>query len=281
MVTSNPNKGVEMGNGDTTAPGRFVWHDLMTTNLEASKSFYNRLFGWTFSQQDLGPLGSYNVIRLRGRGIGGMVPMDASHGLTTHWISYLTVADVDALCQRMVELGGSVAVGPRGVRRVGHFAILKDPAESVFSAIHLAGDPPSPDEPAEPGSFCWNQLLTRDPAVSARFYAEVCGWTLETRGSKHGAPRGVFKRGAEDAAGLLPMSADIKGEPEWLLYVAVDDVDAAAAEIKALGGDVVAGTERISGVGNCLVAADPIGAKFGLVVPEKGDVSRIDVSGTP
>ena len=30
------------------APGRFVWHDLVSTDPEASKAFYSNLFGWAY-----------------------------------------------------------------------------------------------------------------------------------------------------------------------------------------------------------------------------------------
>lgn len=30
------------------APGKFVWHELMTADAEAAKAFYGPLFGWAF-----------------------------------------------------------------------------------------------------------------------------------------------------------------------------------------------------------------------------------------
>ena len=29
-------------------PGRVVWRELMTKDVEASKAFYGAMFGWTF-----------------------------------------------------------------------------------------------------------------------------------------------------------------------------------------------------------------------------------------
>ena len=119
--------------------GRFVWHDLMTVDLERSKDFYKGLFGWTTVQQEMGPMGRYTVIQHRGQAIGGMVATDPRHGVRTHWLSYRTVDDVDGLCERISKLGGNVAVEPRGVQGVGRFAILHDPAGGVFSAIQTVG----------------------------------------------------------------------------------------------------------------------------------------------
>jgi predicted enzyme related to lactoylglutathione lyase len=128
----------------STEASRIVWHDLMTVDLERSKDFYKGLFGWTTAQQEMGPLGSYTVIQHRGQAIGGMVATDPRHGLPTHWFSYFTFEDVDGLCKRIGKLGGNVAVEPRGVKGVGHFAILHDPAGGVFSAIQMGGEMPGP-----------------------------------------------------------------------------------------------------------------------------------------
>src|SRR5688572_5066270 len=70
--------------------GRFVWHDLMTTDAATSLAFYTQLFGWTTKQIDMGPMGMYTMWSSGGRDIGGMVPLDASHGRPSHWMSYAT-----------------------------------------------------------------------------------------------------------------------------------------------------------------------------------------------
>ena len=129
---------------ESTKAGRIVWHDLMTVDLEASKAFYQELFGWTTFQQDMGPVGSYTVIKHRGEAIGGMVATDPRHGVSTHWLTYVTVDDVNGLCARIKSLGGNVAVEPRGVPGAGNFAILQDPQETVFSAIQMGEEMPAP-----------------------------------------------------------------------------------------------------------------------------------------
>ena len=53
--------------------GVFVWHDLLTTDPDAAKRFYGGLFGWTFTDFDVGRDGSYTVIYNGETPIGGIV----------------------------------------------------------------------------------------------------------------------------------------------------------------------------------------------------------------
>jgi predicted enzyme related to lactoylglutathione lyase len=208
-----------------TETGRIVWHDLMTVDLEQSKAFYGGLFGWTTVQQEMGPMGTYNLIQHQGQGIGGMVPTDPRTGVTTHWLSYITVGDVDDLCKRMPRLGGTVAVEPRGVTGAGRFAILQDPNSNVFSAIQIGGEMPGPSRSRDHGSFYWNQLLTRDNVPAKQFYGEVCGWTLDEYETEGEGDYGVFKRGDEAMAGMLSIPHEDPRKPGWLVYIAVDEID--------------------------------------------------------
>jgi predicted enzyme related to lactoylglutathione lyase len=250
-----------------TETGRIVWHDLMTVDLEQSKAFYNGLFGWTTAQQEMGPMGTYNLIQHRGQGIGGMVATDPLHGVSTHWLSYLTVDDVDGLCKRIGKLGGTVAVEPRGVTGAGRFAILQDPVSSVFSAIQIGGEMPGPSRSRDHGSFYWDQLLTRDNGPAGKFYGEVCGWTLDEYETEDEGDYGVFKRGEEAVAGMLSISHDDKRKPGWLVYVAVDEIDDAAEKVRELGGEIVTGPEVVHGIGKYAVARDTTQGYFGLFKP--------------
>jgi len=243
---------------------RIVWHDLMTVDLERSKDFYKGLFGWTTVQQEMGPVGSYTVIRHRGQAIGGMVATDPRHGVLTHWLSYLTVDDVNGLCERISKLGGKVAVEPRGVEGVGRFAILQDPEGVVFSAIQIGDEMPGPARSREHGNFYWNQLLTRDGDRMSKFYREVCGWTVDEYEMGDQGYYGVFKRGEEAVAGMLPISGDDKRKPGWLVYVSVDDIDEAVEKVKVLGGEIISGPDIVYGVGKYAVVRDTTQGTLGL-----------------
>jgi len=41
--------------------GRVVWHDLLTTDVEAAKAFYCAVFGWAAADVDMGG-GAYTLL---------------------------------------------------------------------------------------------------------------------------------------------------------------------------------------------------------------------------
>ena len=111
-----------------------------------------------------------------------------------------------------------------------------------------------------PCQFSWFELQTSDAASAEAFYCAVVGWSAEHLGPQ---PSGYtrFLTSAGGVAGMMTLGAD-EGRPNWVGYIAVDDVDAYAERVKAAGGSVrqppidVPGVLRFSGV------ADPQGAAF-------------------
>ena len=64
-----------------TAHGKFVWHDLMTTDVAAAKRFYGELFGWKLEKGDHG---DYIHIKAGERHIGGMMALQTKDGIPPH-----------------------------------------------------------------------------------------------------------------------------------------------------------------------------------------------------
>ena len=79
------------------------------------------------------------------------------------------------------------------------------------------------------GTFCWNELVTRDTAKAEKFYTELLGWKAEAGGIP-GTKYTVFKAGEKTVGGAMDMPADVPKEvpAHWMAYIAVDDVDAVA-----------------------------------------------------
>ncbi len=153
---ANRHKGAELVN----EPGTWNWSDLNTRDLEGSKSFYGRVFGWQANTVDLGEFEA-TMLRVPGyaeflelsdphlrsrhsefgapegfsEAIGWIMPMTSDQfpdDAPPHWSITFAVADTDALAGRTAELGGSVTVPPfdAGVVRS---AVLSDPQGAVFS----------------------------------------------------------------------------------------------------------------------------------------------------
>lgn len=88
---------------DVYHPGKFVWHDLLTPDVDAASKFYGGLFGWTFEQR-----GSYTLVMNQGRQVGGMVEIKPEAGKAGEavWLAYLSVSDVDAAVDYLKSAGG-------------------------------------------------------------------------------------------------------------------------------------------------------------------------------
>src|SRR5262245_2348332 len=90
--------------------GRFVWADLMTTDLDAAKKFYLSLFpGWQIVNENHGPEApSYDRLTLGGRGIGKLLAHNPEKNTAPRWLAYMTVTDVDGTCAAASAAGGKV-----------------------------------------------------------------------------------------------------------------------------------------------------------------------------
>jgi predicted enzyme related to lactoylglutathione lyase len=116
------------------------------------------------------------------------------------------------------------------------------------------------------GRFLWYELATTDMEAAKAFYAEVMGWIAQDAPTA-GSAYTLFINGGAPVSGLvgLPEEAKQSGlRPSWLGYVGVDDVDAAAERIEALGGAVHVPPTEIPNISRFCVAVDPQSATFAL-----------------
>jgi predicted enzyme related to lactoylglutathione lyase len=118
------------------------------------------------------------------------------------------------------------------------------------------------------GSFCWNELMTRDPEQAKRFYADTIGWTFEPMPMPNGT-YWVAKMGDTPVAGIFPMSGpDFAGVPEyWIAYIAVDDVDARLNKAVAAGASIMRPPFDVPGVGRIAIMREPGGAVIAWMTP--------------
>ena len=120
-------------------PGAFCWNELVTTDLDKSKSFYKAVFGWDGA--DAGPpdnAHAYVEWKLGDKSIGGMMPKmpEMPAEMPPVWGVYFAVADCDASVAKAQELGGSLFMGPTDIEP-GRFAVLADNVGAVFNLIQL------------------------------------------------------------------------------------------------------------------------------------------------
>jgi predicted enzyme related to lactoylglutathione lyase len=116
------------------------------------------------------------------------------------------------------------------------------------------------------GRFCWYELMTTDKAAARAFYTKVVDWGTQDM-EMPGMTYTMFKAGDQPVSGLmdLPENARKMGAPPaWIGYVAVDDVDAAAAKAKGLGARIHVPPTDIPNVGRFAALGDPQGAIISL-----------------
>jgi predicted enzyme related to lactoylglutathione lyase len=249
--------------------GRFVWHELMTNKVTESIDFYTALFGWEIRDSDSGPRGRYRFIVQNDRTVGGIVPMDESRGVPCHWISHLTVDDVDAVSDAIAGSGGYVQDPPTDLAGVGRTSVVIDAWGAAFAAFRPVDVPAeAPSGPPTPGAFCWNELLTQDPVRSGEFYRSICGWSAREETMGGTGTYTMFHSGETEVAGMLELPADGSVPPSWLLYVAVAAIEETVARIERLGGRLYVPPRTIPGIGKFSVAGDATGATFAVFQSE-------------
>ncbi|WP_435258405.1 VOC family protein [Thioclava sp. FR2] len=121
------------------------------------------------------------------------------------------------------------------------------------------------------GLPCWYELTSTDLKASARFYGQVCGWTFVDAGVP-GFDYTLAKSGDDMVAGLFAPESAMPCF--WMVYFVVDDCDAAAAKVAALGGNVHKAPADIPGTGRFAIVTDPQGAVFGMLQPNAGDSGK-------
>ncbi len=243
-------------------PGTFSWVDLSTTDQDAAKAFYGGLFGWEADDRPLGDGSVYSMMKLDGHhvaAISSQPQQQREAGVPPLWNSYVTVEDADQLAQRAAELGATVHAPAFDVLDAGRMAVLQDP-----QGAHVMVWQPRAHIGAglvnAPGALVWNELQSPDPDASASFYSDLFGWDVQD------APGMSFrylsiKNGEQNNGGMRELTPGTP--PNWLVYFAVEDIDAGLEKAQQLGASKLMGPIDIQ-IAKLGVLQDPQGAVFAL-----------------
>ncbi len=250
------------------SPSRFVWYELMTPDPAAAQAFYAAVVGW--GAQDASQPGKpYRLLTVGGAPIGGLMGLPRP-GAPPCWTGYVGVADAAAAAARAESLGGAVHAPPADIPGVGRFAVIADQQGAAVVLFRgRDGDAPPPDS-TDPGFVGWRELATDDWPAAFAFYEAMFGWR-KVEAVDMGA-MGVYQLFAGDGAPIGGRFNRPPGAPGpcWLYYFVVDDIDAAAARLKAAGGKVLNGPMSAPGGAWIVQAQDPQGVFFALTGPRKG-----------
>jgi len=117
--------------------GVFSWNELMTTDLEAAKEFYSKMFGWTFEESTMATGETYVVAKDGDAMLAGIFlkTKNSPEHIPPHWGAYVTVDDADASAKQAEALGATIVFPLTDILDVGRFCVVQDPQGAVFSII--------------------------------------------------------------------------------------------------------------------------------------------------
>ncbi|HEX6654966.1 MAG TPA: VOC family protein [Candidatus Limnocylindria bacterium] len=240
-----------------------AWVELSTPDVEASREFYSRIFGWQIDVITDPQYGGYAMAKLGVDDAAGIGPKQ-SPDAPTAWGLYIGTDNVDQLAQRVTENGGTVIAPPFDVGDQGRMAVFADPIGAVISVWQ--GARMSEFAAHRTNAFGWAELNARGLERAIPFYEALFGWTHETNEASEGIPAYTqFQSDGQQLAGAFEVSQDVPAEVPsfWMIYFDVEDVDATAQAVKDAGGSVTVEPDDYFG-GRFAIVADPKGATFGL-----------------
>jgi len=250
------------------APGTPSWVELgAIPDIGKAVDFYGGLFGWDVPEsENAEQTGGYRQAMLRGKPVAGMMPL-MQEGQPTVWSSYVSVDDADGTAAKVTEAGGTVIAEPMDVMDLGRMAVFADSAGAVFG-IWQPGTFVGAEIVNESNAVVWNELNTRDPEAAKAFYGDVFGWGFEEREFETGTYTSL-KLGEATAGGMIDITGRAPDEvpAHWLVYFAVDDVDATVAKARETGGGLVLEPFDIAEVGRIAIVKDPFEAVFAVMTP--------------
>jgi hypothetical protein len=251
---------------------RFIWYELMTTDLDKALDFYTKVVGWTATDhENSGADFRYVILSAGERGIGGAIQLTdemCAGGARPGWVGYIEVADTDSATARIAEAGGRILMQPGDIPNVGRFAMVADPGGAAFYLLTPGpqDDEPPPADPEAPGMVSWRELYAGNGQKAAfDFYSGQFGW--ETLTEMDMGPMGsyrIFGHDGEQIGGMMDKPAQMPASA-WTFYVNVDSVDSAVERVEAGGGQIVMGPMEVPGGSWVVQGIDPQGAAFALI----------------
>jgi predicted enzyme related to lactoylglutathione lyase len=240
--------------------GRFMWHELLTTDTAAAATFYAKVLPWRTQPSNMP---GYTIFMAGGAQVGGLMALpDDGAGTPAHWLVYVGAPNVDATVVQAQALGARVCKEATDIPNVGRFAVLADPQGATFAVFTPSSGPP-PAQPSQ-GSFSWHELQTTDVPAALRFYTELFGWSKGV-GHDMGA-MGIyqlFDHGGTGVGGMCNTQGP-STPPSWLSYVHVGEADRAVAAAKAAGGRLLHGPIEVPGGSWIALFLDPQGGAFAV-----------------
>jgi len=249
-----------------TPKGKFGWYELMTSDTQAAGKFYSDVVGWTTQEMPGGDGPPYTTFNIGNVGMAGMLNIPGH----TAWIGYISVEDVDAHIEKIVEAGGKLWRPATDIPGMLRFAVMSDPQGAAIVVFTPNPNMPSPQRPAAPapGTIGWHELYTTDLDGGFDFYSKLFGWTKLS--DMDMGPMGLYRLFDEGDHKEMGSGGMMNKAPQipvscWTFYFSVDSIKAAVNRVESGGGKVINGPMQVPGGGWIIQGQDPQGAMFSLV----------------
>jgi predicted enzyme related to lactoylglutathione lyase len=243
---------------DKTSRGRFVWHELMTSDSVAAYGFYTKTLGWKTVTHE-GDAGHTSFAAPSGP-LGNASHLD---GGASRWIAYIGTTDLEQTISDATDKGATVAKSITSVPGGGRYVHLTDPQGATFGVYASDARPPR-EAPPKRGEYSWHELATTDGDAAFEFYASLFGWEkmVEHDMGDMGMYL-IFGHNGKQLGGIYKKMPDQPG-PAWLGYVRVKDVEKTVKKVKSAGGQLINGPMDVPGGDRIAQFLDPQGAMFAV-----------------
>ena len=255
--------------------GRFVWQELLCSDITAATFFYSRVLSW--KGQPYSPGSPYTMFTTPdGTPVAGAMRLSdeaRAAGTGPHWRGYIGAEDVDAIAAQAAQLGARVLQPAQDVPSVGRVAMLADPEGAVFGLFRPL--PTAASSRSGPRGFSWNELAARSRESALAFYQRLFGWELRPPMDMGGGFHyQTFGLGGQDFGGAYSIPAERAMPPAWCPYASSASADQAAERIVAAGGQIIHGPIDVPGGGRIVQFFDSQHAMFAVHSMGSGAVAQ-------
>ncbi|MFF6996381.1 VOC family protein [Streptomyces sp. NPDC008313] len=259
--------------------GTPCWADAMFSDVEAAKTFYGDVLGWTFGESS-SEYGNYTQAYADGKAVAAVVPPMPGQEGQSAWCLYLASPDAAATATKIRDNGGELLMEPMQVGDFGTMLLARDPGGVVFG-VWQGGTHEGFEAKAVPGAYCWAEIFTREPEKSDTFFPAVFPYKAKQFQDESMDFR-MFDVGENTVLGRMRMTDDFPPEvPPYInVYFTVPDCDAAVARAAEHGGVLRFGPMDTP-FGRFAALSDPQGASFSVIdiTRTEGEMPKVSDAG--
>jgi predicted enzyme related to lactoylglutathione lyase len=246
---------------NTFYPGKAIWVDLITTDIDTAAKFYRHVFKWSFNFL---ANNTYAEASYQGQPIGAFTLYEKGEAVAgdAQWLVSFSSSDIDGAIEKTIKAGGKVLEGPIDLAGRGRLLLISDPEGARLLLLHSTGGDPL-DRPANINEWLWAELWAYTPSSSAEFYRDVLGLKSLTVDDSSGNPYMLLGYEGIARAGIVDIP--FKGvEPNWLPYLLVDNVEKTIVTIKKYDGKLLMVLDKNTDGAVSAIVADPTGGVFAI-----------------